>query len=390
MPIPTVVPDFEYGTNAAPTSSLETLVRRQLEIAARAVGTTAVAPAMTPPVHPNSLIIDMGDYLTRAARVWFHLTTNLVDGPHVGMAVVDAHEQMRLENHVSELSPIMLMDLEFGRLRKIRGLAEKLSCDLQNIWAQKPFLVCETTSSLPDLVHLLEIAAREVAMSATAPAPTPPALPNSLISDIGDYLTQAARVWPRLTVDLFNRRLSIRNHVSDLPLTVFMNVGLRRIRKTAYLVNEFSRNVQKIWPPIKTSVTGNPPSQTPMTPVSMIISRGQPLYGPMQEVQSRRELARRRHCMLVLHCITLSGNLYRQFPSHAIFITNLSFRIASTQLLGTTGYQIRSLQYMPISNAQHDAASRGSTTRPRRLSSLRRGMGDRSHILRTTSDDKCS
>ncbi|KAH7137685.1 hypothetical protein EDB81DRAFT_901137, partial [Dactylonectria macrodidyma] len=150
MPIPTVVPDFEYGTNAAPTSSLETLVCRQLKIAARAVGTTAVASAMTPPVHPNSLIIDMGDYLTRAARVWLHLTTNLVDGPHVSMAVVDAHEQIRLENRVSELSPIVLMDLEFGRLRqgnfthaycssiKIRGLAEKLSRDLQNIWAQKP------------------------------------------------------------------------------------------------------------------------------------------------------------------------------------------------------------------------------------------------------------
>ncbi|KAL6411713.1 hypothetical protein AUP68_04776 [Ilyonectria robusta] len=257
MPIPIVLPDFESGTNATPTSSLETLVRRQLKIAARAVGTTAVAPAMSPPVHLNSLIIDMGDYLTRAARVWFHLITNLVDGPHVGMAVVDAHEQMRRENHVSELSPIVLMDLEFGRLRqvnfthtdrssmclghcdqvrltwlnrKIRGLAEKLSRDLQNIWAQKPFLVCETTSSLPDLVHRLEIAAREVAMSATAPALTPPALPNSLISDIGDYLTQAARVWPRLTVDLFNRRLTIRNHVSDLPLKVFMNVGLRRIR----------------------------------------------------------------------------------------------------------------------------------------------------------------
>ncbi|KAH7142645.1 hypothetical protein B0J13DRAFT_394593, partial [Dactylonectria estremocensis] len=150
MPIPTVVPGLECRTNAAPTSSLETLVCRQLNIAARAVGTTVVSPATTPPVHPNSLIIDMGDYLTRAARVWFHLITNLVDGPHVGMAVVDAHEQMRIENRVSELSPIVLMDLEFGRLRqgnfthiyrssiKIRGLAEKLSHDLQNIWEQKP------------------------------------------------------------------------------------------------------------------------------------------------------------------------------------------------------------------------------------------------------------
>ncbi|KAH7130880.1 hypothetical protein EDB81DRAFT_660644 [Dactylonectria macrodidyma] len=230
MSMPIVLPDFQPGTNVTPTSSLETLVRRQLKIAARAVGTTAVAPAMSPPVHPNSLIIDMGDYLTWAARVWFHLITNLVDGPHVGMAVVDAHEQMRRENHLSELSPIVLMDLEFGRLRKIRGLAKKLSRDLQNIWAQKPYLVCEMKSSLPDLIHRLEIAARDVAMSATAPALTPPALPNSLISDIGDYLTQAARVWPRLTVDLFNRQLTIRNHVSDLSLKVFMNVGLRRIR----------------------------------------------------------------------------------------------------------------------------------------------------------------
>ncbi|KAH6980587.1 hypothetical protein BKA56DRAFT_43384 [Ilyonectria sp. MPI-CAGE-AT-0026] len=284
MPIPMVLPGYESGTNAALTSSLETLVRRQLKVAARAAGTTAVAPAMTPPVNPDSLIIDMGDYLTRAARMWFHLTTNLVDGPHVGMAVVDAHEQMRRENHLSELSPILLLDLEFGRLRKIRGLAEKLFRDLQDIWAEKPFLVCEMTGSLPDLVHLLEIAAREVAMSATAPAPTLPALANSLISDIGDYLTQAARVWPRLMVDLFNRRLTIRNHVSDLPLTVFMNVGLRRIRKTAYLVDRFSRNVEKIWPPRKRSATENPPCQTPMTPVSRIISREQPRYGPVQEV----------------------------------------------------------------------------------------------------------
>ncbi|KAF7532669.1 hypothetical protein G7Z17_g13609 [Cylindrodendrum hubeiense] len=138
MSIPSVVHVFESGINAAPTSSLEALVRRQLEIAARDVAMTAAAPASTPPVHPKTLISDMGDYLTQAARVWSRLTDNLVHGSHVEMAAVEAHEQSRQRNHVSELSPIVVMDLEIRRLCKIRDLTEKFSRDVQDIWLPVP------------------------------------------------------------------------------------------------------------------------------------------------------------------------------------------------------------------------------------------------------------
>ncbi|KAH7157717.1 hypothetical protein B0J13DRAFT_177461 [Dactylonectria estremocensis] len=140
MSIPSVVHVFESGINAAPTSSLESLVRRQLEIAAREV--TAAAPAASKPsitpAQPKTLISDMGDYLTQASRVWSRLTDNLVRGSHVEMAVVDVHEQSRLGNHVSELSSIVLMDVEIRKLCKIRDLTEKFTREVQEIWVPAP------------------------------------------------------------------------------------------------------------------------------------------------------------------------------------------------------------------------------------------------------------
>ncbi|KAH8729389.1 hypothetical protein BGZ61DRAFT_181107 [Ilyonectria robusta] len=149
MSIPSVVHVFESGINAASTSTLEALVRRQLEIATRELSMTAPAPASTPPVHPKTLISDMGDYLTQAARVWSRLTDNLVNGSHVEMAAVDAHEQSRLGNHVSELSPLFLMDVELRRLCKIRDLTEKFSREVQEIWLPVPPASPDTPVPVP-------------------------------------------------------------------------------------------------------------------------------------------------------------------------------------------------------------------------------------------------
>lgn len=145
MSIPSVVHVFESGINAAAptTTNLETLVRRQLEIAAREVAGTPVPSTRSGSVSedgipPRTLVSDMGDYLTQAARVWSRLTANLVSGSHVEMAVVEAHEQSKNSNRVADLNGIVNMDIEHRKLCKIRDLTEKFSRDIQEIWVPIP------------------------------------------------------------------------------------------------------------------------------------------------------------------------------------------------------------------------------------------------------------
>lgn len=101
------------------TSSVVALVHHMLlEIAPREVmDITAAAQPSTPSVDPKTPITDIGDYLTQAAFTLFRLTDKLVIGPHVEEAAVNAHEQAKKKNHVSELTPLVVMDLEIQKLR---------------------------------------------------------------------------------------------------------------------------------------------------------------------------------------------------------------------------------------------------------------------------------
>ncbi|KAH7113372.1 hypothetical protein EDB81DRAFT_825388 [Dactylonectria macrodidyma] len=87
-------------------------------------------PTSAPSSLPNTVITDMGEFLTRVARALSSFTDLMVTGPHVEMAVTDAHEQSRRVNNVS--------DVEVPKSRKIRDLTEKLSREVQDIWQTAP------------------------------------------------------------------------------------------------------------------------------------------------------------------------------------------------------------------------------------------------------------
>ncbi|KPM33880.1 hypothetical protein AK830_g12692 [Neonectria ditissima] len=149
MSLPSVVQVFESGIKAAPagTSSIDSLVRTQLEHAISKVAMTPSPSTAAPPsALPKTVVTDMGDYLTHVARVFSSFTDLMVTGPHVEMAAIDAHEQSRRLNNVSDLSPIVKMDVEVQKLRKIRDLTEKFSREIEDIWQPAPLALPPDTA----------------------------------------------------------------------------------------------------------------------------------------------------------------------------------------------------------------------------------------------------
>ncbi|KAF4339872.1 hypothetical protein FBEOM_6241 [Fusarium beomiforme] len=78
---------------------------------------TSKTMAKQPPSdQKNTIVTDIGDYLIQAAQAWAQLTDALVESRQVQQAVVDAHEQAMVNNHLSDLSTVVSMDMDLTKL----------------------------------------------------------------------------------------------------------------------------------------------------------------------------------------------------------------------------------------------------------------------------------
>ncbi|KAM0340898.1 hypothetical protein ACHAPU_010315 [Fusarium lateritium] len=88
---------------------------------------------------------------------------------------------------------------------------------------------------------------------------TSPDQSNTIVSDIGEYLMQAAQAWAQLTdalvesrqvkqavVDAHEQAIS-KNHLSDLSTVVSMDMDLSKLSKIRDLTAQFSQEVNQIW-----------------------------------------------------------------------------------------------------------------------------------------------
>ncbi|KAF4453355.1 hypothetical protein F53441_3951 [Fusarium austroafricanum] len=93
--------------------------------------------AKQPPSSDQSnptIVNDIGEYLIQAAQAWAQLTDALVESRQVQQAVVDAHEQAMVNNHLSDLSAVVSMDMDLTKLGKIRELTAQFSRDVHQVW----------------------------------------------------------------------------------------------------------------------------------------------------------------------------------------------------------------------------------------------------------------
>jgi hypothetical protein len=65
----------------------------------------------------NNIVSDIGEYLMQAAQTWAQMTDALVESRQVQQAVEDAHEQAMSNNHLSDLSAVVSMDMDLSKLR---------------------------------------------------------------------------------------------------------------------------------------------------------------------------------------------------------------------------------------------------------------------------------
>ncbi|EXA38468.1 hypothetical protein FOVG_10398 [Fusarium oxysporum f. sp. pisi HDV247] len=82
----------------------------------------------------STIVTDIGDYLIQAAQAWAQMTDALVESRQVQQAVVDAHEQAMVKNHLSDLSTVVSMDVDLTKLSKIRDLTAQFSRDVHQVW----------------------------------------------------------------------------------------------------------------------------------------------------------------------------------------------------------------------------------------------------------------
>ncbi|KAF5554034.1 hypothetical protein FNAPI_6578 [Fusarium napiforme] len=82
----------------------------------------------------STIVTDIGDYLIQAAQAWAQMTDALVESRQVQQAVVDAHEQAMANNHLSDLSTVVSMDVDLTKLSKIRDLTAQFSRDVHQVW----------------------------------------------------------------------------------------------------------------------------------------------------------------------------------------------------------------------------------------------------------------
>jgi hypothetical protein len=86
------------------------------------------------PEQSQNLVSDIGEYLMQAAQTWAQMTDALVESRQVQQAVVDAHEQALNNNHLSDLSTVVTMDMDLSKLSKIRDLTAQFSQDVHQVW----------------------------------------------------------------------------------------------------------------------------------------------------------------------------------------------------------------------------------------------------------------
>lgn len=108
-------PAFRAMTDDIPTSEVASLVNTQSETLTREA--IATAPASTTQNGSNTLTSEMGDYIVNHSHFMFLLADFLANGPHVQEVVAHAHEQARRDNHVSDTSSLVLIDLHLTKLR---------------------------------------------------------------------------------------------------------------------------------------------------------------------------------------------------------------------------------------------------------------------------------
>lgn len=143
---------FEPEYDAQSAESLLVLVQH-LDIASSTMA--AKEPASTE--QAKTLVNDIGEYLIQAAQAWAQLTDALVESRQIHQAVLDAHEQARAQNHLSDLSTVVSMDVDLSKLRyvivndqdstapswqhpsdninsKIRDLTAQFSRDVHHVW----------------------------------------------------------------------------------------------------------------------------------------------------------------------------------------------------------------------------------------------------------------
>ncbi|RMJ13000.1 hypothetical protein BHE90_004626 [Fusarium euwallaceae] len=118
----------EYDAQSA--ESLLVLVKH-LDIAS---GTMAAAKEPASTEQAKTLVNDIGEYLIQAAQAWAQLTDALVESRQIHQAVLDAHEQARAQNHLSDLSTVVSMDVDLSKLSKIRDLTAQFSRDVHHVW----------------------------------------------------------------------------------------------------------------------------------------------------------------------------------------------------------------------------------------------------------------
>jgi hypothetical protein len=126
MSIPSLLEVFESGLDGPPKSSpnstsLESIIRHKLENAVRETysGSTNSPESPQSCSEPGSVLNEMGDYLTRTASIWARLTQDLMMGSHIDDLAMDAHEQANRETRLSDLSAVVAIDTELGKLRYV-------------------------------------------------------------------------------------------------------------------------------------------------------------------------------------------------------------------------------------------------------------------------------
>ena len=97
------------------TQQLLTLLQH-LQVTSQAMAKQQ-SPASSPsPEQSQNLVSDIGEYLMQAAQTWAQMTDALVESRQVQQAVVDAHEQALNNNHLSDLSTVVSMDMDLSKL----------------------------------------------------------------------------------------------------------------------------------------------------------------------------------------------------------------------------------------------------------------------------------
>ncbi|KAI1062863.1 hypothetical protein LB507_005669 [Fusarium sp. FIESC RH6] len=115
------------------TQQLLTLLQH-LQVTSQAMAKQQ-SPASSPsPEQSQNLVSDIGEYLMQAAQTWAQMTDALVESRQIQQAVVDAHEQALNNNHLSDLSTVVSMDMDLSKLCKIRDLTAQFSQDVHQVW----------------------------------------------------------------------------------------------------------------------------------------------------------------------------------------------------------------------------------------------------------------